>query len=137
MTRSKEPIARFEGYHFLDHRPPVANSVAPRRSPPRYAAPSKPAKSPAATRLPSTRALAKRLAVSRNTVLTAYEELAADGNGDRPQGLWNARNREPSVRARIPVLPDPRAILRAGHYPLEMASFVDPEGNPLMAVRTV
>ena len=34
---------------------------------------------PAGMRLPSSRTLARRLGVSRNTVLFAYEELAADG----------------------------------------------------------
>src|SRR5580658_4786835 len=34
---------------------------------------------PAGAKLPSTRALAKNLAVSRNTVVNAYEVLAAEG----------------------------------------------------------
>lgn len=49
---------------------------------------------PAGTRLPSTRAAAKLLGVSRNTVVTAYEALAAEdliesvtGSGTRVGGL--------------------------------------------------
>jgi DNA-binding GntR family transcriptional regulator len=89
------------------------------------------------TRLPSTRALAKTLAISRNTVLTAYDELAADGIVSGRRGSGTRVSGRPPIRVRIPALPDPRTILRSGHYPLEMASFVDPDGNPLAAVRTV
>jgi GntR family transcriptional regulator/MocR family aminotransferase len=88
-------------------------------------------------RLPSTRALAKRLAVSRNTVLTAYDELAADAVVTGRRGSGTRATGHLPAGLQVPVVPDPRAILRAGHYPFEMASFADPEGNPLAAVRTV
>jgi GntR family transcriptional regulator / MocR family aminotransferase len=55
------------------------------------------------TRLPSSRTLARRLGVSRNTVLFAYEELAADevlsgavGSGTRvDRGVRVARFSDP------------------------------------------
>ena len=135
MTRSKEPIARFEGYHFLDRSTASREFPCTARSPPRYAVPIETGEIPAGTRLPSTRSAGESLAVSRNTVLTAYEELAADGIVTGRTGS-GTRAPGPSGRRADSGLPDPRSILRAGHYPLEMASFVDPDGNPLTAVRT-
>ena len=80
---------------------------------------------PPGSRLPSTRALAARLGVSRNTVITAYEMLAADdlihsvkGSGTRVRGAIN-----------YPQLPDPRLILREAQYPAETRHFSDREGN--------
>lgn len=92
---------------------------------------------PPGTRLPSTRRLAESLAVSRNTVLTAYDELAADGIVTGRTGSGTRVAGSIPVRVRTPAIPDPRLILQAGHYPLEMVSFPDPDGNPLTAVRTV
>ena len=81
----------------------------------------------AGARLPSTRALAARLGVSRNTVLTAYEMLLADGlvttrigSGTRVRGT-----------PRAPHPPDPRRFLRAAQFPSEAVSFHDSEGNRL------
>ena len=86
-------------------------------------------------RLPSTRALARTLGVSRNTVLNAYEALVADamlaarkGSGThvslpsdkigslkpsmwRPFNLW--------------------AALREARFPATSACLRDPDGNPL------
>ena len=89
---------------------------------------------PSGSRLPSTRALAKELAVSRNTVLTAYEELAAEGilTGRTGSGTRAAGSLFGRVR-----MQDARSILRGGHYPLGVASFRDPDGNLLLAVRTL
>jgi GntR family transcriptional regulator/MocR family aminotransferase len=57
---------------------------------------------PAGSRLPSTRAAAKLFGVSRNTVITAYEMLAADdliasaiGSGTRVQMRMFARFEDP------------------------------------------
>ncbi len=82
---------------------------------------------PPASRLPSTRLLASAWGVSRNTVLAAYEDLAAEG---LIRGKTGSGTR---VRGRIPVprLPDPRTILRAAHYPSAAVHFRDPEGNAL------
>lgn len=78
-------------------------------------------------RLPSTRSLARQWGLSRNTVLTAYEELTMEGlitarigSGSRVRG-----------RLRVPRLPDPRAILRESHYPAAAVPLRDAEGNPI------
>ena len=83
--------------------------------------------------LPSTRWLARRLSVSRNTVLTAYEALVAEGLVDGRAGSGTA------VRSGIrPVrLPDPRIILRRSHYPLNRVPLRDPDGNPLYVYRAI
>jgi DNA-binding transcriptional MocR family regulator len=65
--------------------------------------------------------------VSRNTVITAYEELTAEG-------LLEARTGSATrVRGcgRPLVEPDWRAILRASQYPVGSLTFRDPDGNPL------
>ena len=57
---------------------------------------------PAGFRLPPSRALAEKLAVSRNTILFAYDELIADGlvagrvgSGTRIQGAGSAKFTDP------------------------------------------
>ncbi len=76
-------------------------------------------------RLPSTRMLAKLLGVSRNTVLAAYDELAADGliEGEPGSGM---RVSGPGL---LPV--ERKSILREAHYPERTLAFQDPDGNPL------
>jgi GntR family transcriptional regulator/MocR family aminotransferase len=78
-------------------------------------------------RLPSTRALARHLGVSRNTVMYAYEDLASSGliagtvgSGTRVRG-----------KAPRPRRLDPREIVAAAHYPAAVAAFCDPDGNRL------
>lgn len=66
---------------------------------------------PAGTRLPSTRALARGLGISRNTVALAFDSLAADGYlsphvGDGTYVLDRA------ARARAPAWQRPRRWLR-------------------------
>jgi GntR family transcriptional regulator/MocR family aminotransferase len=80
---------------------------------------------PPGARLPSTRALAAKLRVSRNTVITAYEMLAAEdlirtvkGSGTRVRGA-----------VAYPQLPDPRLILRDAQYPAKALHFSDREDN--------
>ncbi|MGH9648798.1 MAG: GntR family transcriptional regulator [Bryobacteraceae bacterium] len=73
------------------------------------------------SRLPSSRMMAKLLGVSRNTVLTAYETLAADG-------LILGK---PGVGMRVigrSFLSPPR-ILREARYPEHTVSVADPDGN--------
>jgi GntR family transcriptional regulator/MocR family aminotransferase len=79
--------------------------------------------------LPSTRALANRLGVSRNTVLTVYDELAADGlvtsrTGSGTRVLGGASH--PTIS-----LPDWQTVLRNSHYPAKVLPIQDPDGNSL------
>jgi GntR family transcriptional regulator/MocR family aminotransferase len=79
--------------------------------------------------LPSTRSLAHRLRVSRNTVLNAYEELAARGlvearigSGTRVCGAGPLS---------VPNIPDALTLLREAHYPVAASGFCDPDGSLL------
>ena len=75
-------------------------------------------------RLPSSRALARLLGVSRNTVLTAYDELAADGF------IQGRRGASMLVAARGAAgAPDLRRLLRDAQYPGRTLSIGDPDGN--------
>jgi len=76
-------------------------------------------------RLPSTRIMARLLAVSRNTVLAAYEDLAADGlvQGERGAGM--------RVNGTATASFGLRHVIRAARYPARVLSTADPDGNPL------
>ena len=78
------------------------------------------------TRRPSTRSLARALGVSRNTVLTAYEELTARGfvRGRRGAGMFVC------WPATVPGF-DLRAVMRDAQYPMRQIAFEDEDGNPL------
>ena len=85
----------------------------------------------AGTRLPSTRMLARMLDVSRNTVVTAYEELAAEGviEGRLGSGMVVA------VRPRGPVTGfDPLRLLREAQYPGRTVAFEDADGTSLYLI---
>jgi DNA-binding GntR family transcriptional regulator len=78
------------------------------------------------TRLPSTRSLATRLGVSRNTVLTAYAELTARGliGARRGSGVFVARRQ--GVRGF-----DLKRVTREAQYPSRTISIQDQDGNVL------
>ena len=78
------------------------------------------------TRLPSTRSLARTLGVSRNTVLTAYEELVS-------RGLLRSR-RGAGLYVVVPVGPSGfnlKAVMREAQYPSRTIALRDQDGNPL------
>ena len=84
---------------------------------------------PAGSRLPSTRAAAKLFGISRTTVLTAYETLAAEdlivsdiGSGTRVRGARMI----PPVHAA-----DWKLLVRDARYPSPAARLKDPDGNVL------
>jgi DNA-binding FadR family transcriptional regulator len=76
---------------------------------------------------PATRALAETLGLSRNTVLTAYEELVAEGL------LISRAGSATRVCAggRPLAAPDWENLLRGSQYPADAFQLRDPDGNAL------
>jgi DNA-binding transcriptional MocR family regulator len=83
---------------------------------------------PSDARLPSTRLMARILQVSRNTVMAAYENLAADGlvRGDRGSGTGASGSAAPAA----PWI-GLHHVIRASGYPSRIVAFDDPDGNSL------
>lgn len=84
---------------------------------------------PSGARLPSSRVLARLLGVSRNTVLAAFDSLAAD---DLLRGERGAAMR---VQNGV-VTPEVtwfglRQVIRAAGYPARVVTLADPDGNPI------
>ena len=71
--------------------------------------------------------MARMLGVSRNTVMTAYDELVAAGliSGRRGAGMLVAAR-----GARMPML-DSQRMLRDAQYPARTLRIVDPDGLEL------
>jgi len=87
--------------------------------------------------VPATRSLAKKLGVSRNTILNAYEALCLEGflvgtvgSGTR---VGDSLIPPPSFPMAKPF--DTRAILREAHFPANAVRLRDQEGNVLYAYR--
>jgi GntR family transcriptional regulator/MocR family aminotransferase len=78
--------------------------------------------------LPSSRSLARLLGVSRNTVLAAYVELAADGLIEGRRGSRMAVSSAPSRG--LHAL-DPKRMLTDAQFPERTVIVVDPDGTPL------
>jgi DNA-binding GntR family transcriptional regulator len=82
-----------------------------------------------ACRLPSTRVMSKLLGVSRNTVLAAYEALAADGLICSEPGsgmtISSTRTTNGIFSMNLPKL------IRDAQYPVRIVPLADPDGNPL------
>jgi GntR family transcriptional regulator/MocR family aminotransferase len=81
---------------------------------------------PNGARLASSRALARELGVSRNTVVAAYEALAADG-------LLVTRHGS-GTRVRAPRNPEKLnagELLRQAHYPANAVPIADPDGHTI------
>jgi DNA-binding GntR family transcriptional regulator len=82
-------------------------------------------------RLPSTRTLARILGISRNTVLSAYDELATEGliRGQRGLGMLVSTEQ----RRGLPPF-DLRSVLREAQYPARTVCVADADGSSIYLV---
>lgn len=83
---------------------------------------------PGNTRLPATRVMARLLRVSRNTVLLAYDDLAADNliRGRQGSGMW-VNGDAPRQLTWFGL----RQVIKAAGYPVKVLALPDPDGNSL------
>jgi DNA-binding GntR family transcriptional regulator len=84
---------------------------------------------PYEARLPSTRAMARLLRVSRNTVVAAYDDLAADDVVRPERGVGMRINRS-ALQPRVTWF-GLRQVIRAAGYPSRGLEVADTDGNPL------
>jgi DNA-binding GntR family transcriptional regulator len=83
----------------------------------------------AGARLPSTRAAAKLLGVSRTTVLAAYEMLAAE---DLIESIIGSGTKVRGARMIPPLhFANRNSLIREARYPARIMRFTDPYGNLL------
>lgn len=81
-------------------------------------------------RLPSTRLLARMLRVSRNTILTVYEELAAEGLIEGRAGSGMVVVHQPRAMNHA----DPARLLRESQFPARTIQIEDPDGSALLLI---
>jgi DNA-binding transcriptional regulator YhcF (GntR family) len=85
----------------------------------------------AGERLPSTRLLARMLNVSRNTIVTAYEDLVASGIIEGRAGSSMVVAAGPPKAA---ISFDPQRVLQDAQYPARTLPLEDPDGSTLYLV---
>lgn len=83
------------------------------------------------TRLPSSRALAAKFGLSRNTVVCAYAELVADGLARGQVGSGTQVLARGPRRRRLTA----EQIIAQSGYPRTALPFRDPDGNTIFAYR--
>jgi len=83
----------------------------------------------AGAHLPSSRSLAKILRVSRNTVVTAYDLLAASGliRATRGSGV-RVNGAAPLSETTVAGM---RSLIDAAHFPANILRIEDPDANPI------
>ena len=82
---------------------------------------------PSGAKLPSSRVLARLLGVSRNTVLAAFDDLAAD---DLLRGERGAGMRVQGVAPEVTWF-GLKEVIRQSGYPAKVVTLADPDGNPI------
>ena len=82
----------------------------------------------AGAELPSSRELAERLGVSRNTVVSAYEELRALGVVESVRGSHT----RVAGRGRLPKSKRLHELVKGSGYPSKARAIASPDGTPIV-----